>query len=410
MSKISLKFNVYSTVILFNLKMAARSLAAHKTRVFLTLLCIAVGVTSIVIMQAIGSATQDHVVKMVSSMGSNIISVKYKGQENGAFDSHHDYLTQADITSLSGNPHISHSTLFSTATATIVSLQGTADAQLIGANADIAVIRNLVIGQGRFYTPQEDAALANVVVLGASLAERLFLQIPQKESASEQSIKINDISMRVIGILAQKGEGMDAGVDDTAFLPRNSYLVRLFGNTPPSGIVLKAKDATHVEPVKHAVEEQLSQFKRQQSYEIRSTTELLKTLNETQSQINLFLLAISSVTLFVAGVSVMNTILISVRERRREIGIRLTVGASYSDIFYQFLTEAFLISLLGALLGLLFSFIGFRILSLFDIAVGFSFYSFLLASLSTCFITVVFGVYPSHRAAASAPIEGIREL
>ncbi|KER03985.1 ABC-type antimicrobial peptide transport system, permease component [Photorhabdus temperata subsp. temperata Meg1] len=387
--------------------MAARSLTAHKTRVFLTLLCIAVGVTSIVIMQAVGSATQDHIVKMVSSMGSNIISVKYKGQENGAFDSHHDYLTQADITSLSGNPHISHSTLFSTATGTIVSPQGTADAQLTGANANIAVIRNLVIEQGRFYTPQEDAALANVVVLGASLAERLF---PQKETASEQSIKINDISMRVIGILAQKGESMDAGVDDTAFLPRNSYLVRLFGNTPPSGMVLKAKDAAHVELVKHAVEERLSRFKRQQSYEIRSTTELLKTLNETQSQINLFLLAISSVTLFVAGVSVMNTILISVRERKREIGIRLAVGASYSDIFYQFLTEAFLISLLGALLGLLFSFIGFRILSLFDIAVGSSFYSFLLASLSACFITMVFGVYPSHRAATSAPIEGIREL
>ncbi|TDB56383.1 FtsX-like permease family protein [Photorhabdus luminescens subsp. sonorensis] len=407
MSKITLKFNVYSTVILFNLKMAVRSLTAHKTRVFLTLLCIAIGVASIVIMQAIGTETKHHIVKMVSSMGSNIISVKYKGQENGAFDSHDNYLTPEDITSLSSNPYISHSTLFYTAPGTIVSPQGTADVQLIGANADIAIIRNLVIDRGRFYTPQEDAALANVVVLGASLAERLF---PQKATAFEQNIKINDISMQVIGILTQKGEGMDAGVDDAAFLPSNSYLVRLFGHTPPSGMVLKAKDASHIEPVKYAVEQRLSRFKHQQSYEIRNTTELLKTLHETQSKINLFLLSISSVTLFVAGVSVMNTILISVRERRREIGIRLAVGASYSDIFYQFLTEAFLISLLGTLLGLLFSFIGFRILLLFDIAVGFSFYSFLLASLAACFITVVFGVYPSHRAAASAPIEGIREL
>ncbi|WP_246550593.1 ABC transporter permease [Photorhabdus caribbeanensis] len=407
MNNITLKFNVYSTVILFNLKMAIRSLTAHKTRVFLTLLCIAIGVASIVIMQAIGTETKHHIVKMVSSMGSNIISVKYKGQENGAFDSHDNYLTQEDITSLSSNPHISHSTLFYTASGTIVSPQGSADVQLIGANADIAVIRNLVIDRGRFYTPQENAALANVVVLGASLAERLF---PQKETAFEQRIKINDISMQVIGILAQKGEGMDAGVDDAAFLPSNSYLVRLFGHTPPSGMVLKAKDASHIEPVKYAVEQRLSRFKHQQNYEIRNTTELLKTLHETQSKINLFLLSISSVTLFVAGVSVMNTILISVRERRREIGIRLAVGASYSDIFYQFLTEAFLISLLGTLLGLLFSFIGFRILLLFDIAVGFSFYSFLLASLAACFITVVFGVYPSHRAAASAPIEGIREL
>ncbi|MCW7761003.1 ABC transporter permease [Photorhabdus luminescens] len=407
MSKITLKFNVYSTVILFNLKMAVRSLAAHKTRVFLTLLCIAIGVASIVIMQAIGTETKHHIVKMVSSMGSNIISVKYKGQENGAFDSHDNYLTPEDITSLSSNPYISHSTLFYTAPGTIVSPQSSADGQLIGANADIAIIRNLVIDRGRFYTPQEDAALANVVVLGASLAERLF---PQKATAFEQNIKINDISMQVIGILTQKGEGMDAGVDDAAFLPSNSYLVRLFGHTPPSGMVLKAKDASHIEPVKYAVEQRLSRFKHQQSYEIRNTTELLKTLHETQSKINLFLLSISSVTLFVAGVSVMNTILISVRERRREIGIRLAVGASYSDIFYQFLTEAFLISFLGTLLGLLFSFIGFRILLLFDIAVGFSFYSFLLASLAACFITVVFGVYPSHRAAASAPIEGIREL
>ncbi|KMW75087.1 ABC transporter [Photorhabdus luminescens subsp. luminescens] len=407
MSKITLKLNVYSTVILFNLKMAVRSLAAHKTRVFLTLLCIAIGVASIVIMQAIGTETKHHIVKMVSSMGSNIISVKYKGQENGAFDSHDNYLTPEDITSLSSNPYISHSTLFYTAPGTIVSPQGTTDGQLIGANADIAIIRNLVIDRGRFYTPQEDAALANVVVLGAALAERLF---PQKETAFEQNIKINDISMQVIGILTQKGEGMDAGVDDAAFLPSNSYLVRLFGHTPPGGMVLKAKDASHIEPVKYAVEQRLSRFKHQQSYEIRNTTELLKTLHETQSKINLFLLSISSVTLFVAGVSVMNTILISVRERRREIGIRLAVGASYSDIFYQFLTEAFLISLLGTLLGLLFSFIGFRILLLFDIAVGFSFYSFLLASLAACFITVVFGVYPSHRAAASAPIEGIREL
>ncbi|MCW7548565.1 ABC transporter permease [Photorhabdus sp. APURE] len=407
MSKITLKFNVYSTVILFNLKMAVRSLTAHKTRVFLTLLCIAIGVASIVIMQAIGTETKHHIVKMVSSMGSNIISVKYKRQENGAFDSHDNYLTPEDITSLSSNPYISHSTLFYTASGTIVSPQSSADGQLIGANADIAIIRNLVIDRGRFYTPQEDAALANVVVLGASLAERLF---PQKETAFEQNIKINDISMQVIGILTQKGESMDAGVDDAAFLPSNSYLVRLFGHTPPSGMVLKAKDASHIEPVKYAVEQRLSRFKHQQSYEIRNTTELLKTLHETQSKINLFLLSISSVTLFVAGVSVMNTILISVRERRREIGIRLAVGASYSDIFYQFLTEAFLISLLGTLLGLLFSFIGFRILLLFDIAVGFSFYSFLLASLAACFIIVVFGVYPSHRAAASAPIEGIREL
>ncbi|EYU14805.1 ABC-type antimicrobial peptide transport system, permease component [Photorhabdus aegyptia] len=407
MSKITLKFNAYLTVILFNLKMAARSLTAHKTRVFLTLLCIAIGVASIVIMQAIGTETKHHIVKMVSSMGSNIISVKYKGQKNGAFDSHNNYLTQEDITSLADNPHISHSTLFYTASGTIVSPQGSADVQLIGANADIAIIRNLVIDRGRFYTPQDDAALANVVVLGASLAERLF---PQKETAFAQNIKINDISMQVIGILTQKGEGMDAGVDDAAFLPSNSYLVRLFGHTPPSGMVLKAKDATHIEPVKYAVEQRLSRFKHQQSYEIRNTTELLKTLHETQSKINLFLLSISSVTLFVAGVSVMNTILISVRERRREIGIRLAVGASYSDIFYQFLTEAFLISLLGTLLGLLFSFIGFRILLLFDIAVGFSLYSFLLASFAACFITVVFGVYPSHRAAASAPIEGIREL
>ncbi|WP_065391560.1 ABC transporter permease [Photorhabdus namnaonensis] len=407
MSKITLKFNAYLTVILFNLKMAARSLTAHKTRVFLTLLCIAIGVASIVIMQAIGTETKHHIVKMVSSMGSNIISVKYKGQENGAFDSHNNYLTQEDITSLAGHPHISHSTLFYTAPGTIVSPQGSTDVQLIGANADIAIIRHLMIDRGRFYTPQDDAALANVVVLGASLAERLF---PQKETAFEQSVKINDISMQVIGILTQKGEGMDAGVDDAAFLPSNSYLVRLFGHTPPNGMVLKAKDASHIEPVKYAVEQRLSRFKHQQSYEIRNTTELLKTLHETQSKINLFLLSISSVTLFVAGVSVMNTILISVRERRREIGIRLAVGASYSDIFYQFLTEAFLISLLGTLLGLLFSFIGFRILLLFDIAVGFSFYSFLLASLAACFITVVFGVYPSHRAAASTPIEGIKEL
>ncbi|OCQ52800.1 Macrolide export ATP-binding/permease protein MacB [Photorhabdus australis subsp. thailandensis] len=89
----------------------------------------------------------------------------------------------------------------------------------------------------------------------------------------------------------------------------------------------------------------------------------------------------------------MNTILISVRERRRELGIRLAVEAGYSDIFYQFLTEAFLISLLISPLGLLLSFIGFEILSLFDSSIGFSFYSFLLASFSACFITMVFGVY-----------------
>ncbi len=397
-------------------KIALRALANNKLRAFLTMLGIIIGVTSVIAMLAIGQGSKRSIQQQISEMGSNMIMIHPGAEMRGGVRQdpsamqtlkleNYEKLSE-ECTYLSGiSPNVSSS-------GQLVAGSNNYPSSVSGVSIDYLNIRQLSVEQGEMFSENDIRTAAKVCVIGKTIVDNLF---PDGSDPIGKVIRCNQIPMRVVGVLKSKGyNSMGQDQDDVVLAPYTTVMKRLLAQTYLGGIFASALTEDMTE---EAVEEITSILRREHKlkatddddFTIRTQQELSSMLNTTTDLMTTLLACIAGISLVVGGIGIMNIMYVSVTERTREIGLRMSVGARGVDILSQFLIEAILISITGGVIGVI---IGcgasFMIKSIAHWPVFIQPWSVLL-SFAVCTITgVFFGWYPAKKAADLDPIDAIR--
>ncbi|NLO07128.1 MAG: FtsX-like permease family protein [candidate division WS1 bacterium] len=389
------------------IRSALVSLLANKTRSFLTMLGVIIGVAAVLIVVAIGEGLKTDTLNRIRSMGTNLITI-VPGGGRGA-DRRPGRLTEDDFKALKAN--IKHVKLL----APVVQTNATAKyrnlshkTQVVGTTAEWAEAMAFTVEHGRFITLTEERARTRVAVLGQEVVNELFYGRP----LVGEFIRIQGVPFEVIGILQEKGGGW-GDPDNQIVIPISTARQRLVGGAEFSRIYASAVNENVVPDAIESIKRTLYRLHRvdeiTEDFRIRDQTEMLATMTETTGQLTTFVSGIALVSLLVGGVGIMNIMLVSVAERTREIGIRKAVGARRRDILSQFLIEAVMLSLIGGLIGIG---IGFAVSRTLGSTLGWEtvvpLWSILLSCAFSGAVGVFFGWYPAQKAAALDPIECLR--
>lgn len=397
-------------------KIALRALANNKLRAFLTMQGIIIGVASVIAMLAIGQGSKRSIQQQISEMGSNMIMIHPGAEMRGGVRQdpsamqtlkleNYEKLSE-ECTYLSGiSPNVSSS-------GQLVAGSNNYPSSVSGVSIDYLNIRQLSVEQGEMFSENDIRTAAKVCVIGKTIVDNLF---PDGSDPIGKVIRCNQIPMRVVGVLKSKGyNSMGQDQDDVVLAPYTTVMKRLLAQTYLGGIFASALTEDMTE---EAVEEITSILRREHKlkatddddFTIRTQQELSSMLNTTTDLMTTLLACIAGISLVVGGIGIMNIMYVSVTERTREIGLRMSVGARGVDILSQFLIEAILISITGGVIGVI---IGcgasFMIKSIAHWPVFIQPWSVLL-SFAVCTITgVFFGWYPAKKAADLDPIDAIR--
>lgn len=397
-------------------KIALRALANNKLRAFLTMLGIIIGVASVIAMLAIGQGSKKSIQQQISEMGSNMIMIHSGAEMRGGVRQdpsamqtlkleNYEKLSE-ECTNLSGiSPNVSSS-------GQLVAGANNYPSSVSGVSMDYLTIRQLTVEQGEMFTENDIRTAAKVCVIGKTIVDNLF---PDGSDPIGKVIRCNQIPFRVIGVLKSKGyNSMGMDQDDVVLAPYSTVMKRLLAQTYLSGIFASAltEDMTD-----EAVDEITTILRREHKlketddddFTIRTQQELSSMLNTTTDLMTTLLACIAGISLVVGGIGIMNIMYVSVTERTREIGLRMSVGARGVDILSQFLIEAILISITGGLIGVI---IGcgasFMIKTIAHWPVFIQPWSVLLSFLVCTVTGVFFGWYPAKKAADLDPIDALR--
>ena len=397
-------------------KIALRALANNKLRAFLTMLGIIIGVASVIAMLAIGQGSKKSIQQQISEMGSNMIMIHPGAEMRGGVRQdpsamqtlkleNYEKLSE-ECTYLSGiSPNVSSS-------GQLVAGANNYPSSVSGVSMDYLTIRQLTVEQGEMFTENDIRTAAKVCVIGKTIVDNLF---PDGSDPIGKVIRCNQIPFRVIGVLKSKGyNSMGMDQDDVVLAPYSTVMKRLLAQTYLSGIFASAltEDMTD-----EAVDEITTILRREHKlketddddFTIRTQQELSSMLNTTTDLMTTLLACIAGISLVVGGIGIMNIMYVSVTERTREIGLRMSVGARGVDILSQFLIEAILISITGGLIGVI---IGcgasFMIKTIAHWPVFIQPWSVLLSFLVCTVTCVFFGWYPAKKAADLDPIDALR--
>ena len=397
-------------------KIALRALNNNKLRAFLTMLGIIIGVASVITMLAIGQGSKKSIQAQISEMGSNMIMIHPGAEMRGGVRQdpsamqtlkleNYEKLSE-ECTYLSGiSPNVSSS-------GQLVAGANNYPSSVSGVSMDYLTIRQLTVEQGEMFTENDIRTAAKVCVIGKTIVDNLF---PDGSDPIGKVIRCNQIPFRVIGVLKSKGyNSMGMDQDDVVLAPYSTVMKRLLAQTYLSGIFASALTE---EMTEEAVDEITTILRREHKlketdaddFTIRTQQELSSMLNTTTDLMTTLLACIAGISLVVGGIGIMNIMYVSVTERTREIGLRMSVGARGVDILSQFLIEAILISITGGLIGVI---IGcgasFMIKAIAHWPVFIQPWSVLLSFLVCTVTGVFFGWYPAKKAADLDPIDALR--
>jgi len=399
-------------------KMALFSLKTHKMRSTLTVLGIIIGVAAVVLVVALGSGARIQIAQQIASVGANLLMVLPGATTAGGLRmglGTTPTLTIGDARAMAGEiPSLQYVAPFWGEAAQVVAGSRNWSTIVNGTTPEVQGVRSIELLSGRFFTAQEDARAAKLCVLGTTVAQNLF----GSQDPVGHAIRIKNMPFTVIGLMAPKGlspQGRDQ--DDTIYIPLETAQKRLFGSTLPGVVKFILATATGPDTLKQAeleINQLLTQRhhlrpNQEKDFSVRNLTEMMSAQEASVKTISLLLWAVASVSLVVGGIGIMNIMLVSVRERIREIGLRMAVGARGRDILVQFLTEAVVLSMAGGLAGILVGVVAAQVMGRFMewpivtsplVAVG--------ALLISGAVGVFFGYFPAHQAARLNPIDTLR--
>ncbi|MDR2920415.1 MAG: ABC transporter permease [Tannerella sp.] len=398
------------------IKIALKALVNNKMRGFLTMLGIIIGVASVITMLAIGQGSKKSIQSQISEMGSNMIMIQPGGDMRGGVRqsaSSMETLKMADYES------IANETRFLAAVSPTVNSSGqliyganNKPSTVYGVNQDYLEIRRYSIDDGSMFTEQDIASAAKVCIVGKTVVDELFTN---GENPVGKVIRFNKIPFRIIGVLTSKGyNSMGMDQDDVVLAPYTTIQKRVLAITHLQGINASAIKEEYTDQAIDEISEILRRNHKlkltdDDDFTIRSMQELSSMMTTTTDLMTVLLAAVAGISLLVGGIGIMNIMYVSVTERTREIGLRMSIGAKGIDILAQFLIESILISVTGGLIGVIF---GVGAALAVNIIVHFPIYIqpwSVFLSFAVCTVTgVFFGWYPAKKAAQLDPIEAIR--
>jgi len=409
-----------------NFRIAIRALAANKLRSGLTMLGIIIGVAAVVALMAVGAGATSGITSSIEGLGTNLITVssgrsfqfsgggpegqQFGGQSQSLYYSDFQAIEKAVGSAAEVSPYYQVS-------ANVINGGLAATYSVTGVTPVYAAVSAYTVDRGRFISENDNSAEARVVVLGAQAATDLFSGL----NPIGRKIQIDGITFTVIGVLESKGSAGFGSADDLMLIPLKTGYSRIFGGRAVSsgqrilfGISLSALQADQIDPVISTVEYTLRKqhgltLTDDLGFNVSSQSQMLSTLSGVTSTLTALLGAIAAISLLVGGIGIMNIMLVSVRERTREIGLRKAVGARRNVILMQFLVETLTLSVVGGLMGIL---LGWAIAAVVSasglLTAQVTADNVLLAFSSAALIGLFFGIYPAYQAAGLRPIEALR--
>ena len=390
-----MKINIKQTF-----KMAMSSIFSNKTRSFLTMLGVIIGVSAVIILVSIGQGTTKSVTDSIEGMGSNLLTVNIKGRGADTSLDIEDVASFEDfigVGKVSGSSSLNGDIKSGNTTLEGISVTGT--------DEDYLSILNYEMTEGRFVSDTDVDGRQKVAVIGSEIRSELF----GSASAVGQTIKINGQTFTIIGSLAEKGSSMMGSSDEIVIIPLTSAQ-RLSGDTSIKTIYVKAESKETVDVAKAYMENYLlREFKDEDAYSVFDQSEVLDTVGSVTGMLTAMLGGIAGISLLVGGIGIMNIMLVSVTERTREIGIRKAIGAKYADILIQFIIESIVLSGMGGIIGIVLGIGGsFAIGKLVGIETVVSSGIVILSTLFALAVGVIFGIYPANKAAKLNTIDALR--
>ncbi len=398
------------------LKIAFRALANNKLRGFLTMLGIIIGVASVITMLAIGQGSKRSIQAQISEMGSNMIMIQPGADMRGGV---RQDASAMETLKLQDYEDIVNETRYVSATSPSVNSSGqviyganNAPTTVYGISPDYMEIRRYEVEDGDMFSDQDVQTAAKVCVIGKTVVDNLF---PGGENPVGKVIRFQKLPFRVVGVLKSKGyNSMGMDQDDLILAPYTTIQKKILAITHLQGITCSALKEEYTDQAIDEISEILRRNHRlretdDDDFTIRSMQELSTMLTSTTDIMTTLLAAVAGISLLVGGIGIMNIMYVSVTERTREIGLRMSIGAKGMDILAQFLIESILISVTGGLIGVLF---GVGAALIVNVVAHYPIYIqpwSVLLSFVVCTVTgVFFGWYPAKKAAQLDPIEAIR--
>ncbi len=400
-----------------NLLIAAlRSLAKNKMRTFLTMLGIIIGVASVIAMLAIGQGSKQSIQAQISTLGTNVLMIFPQASSSGGVRMEagsSQKMTLEDVTAIAERcPSVAYITPQVRSSGQLVNGNMNWRTSVYGVYPNYFEIRNLKLMSGNLFTMSDDRSATKVCVIGQTVVTNLF---GANADPVGSFIRINKIPFKIIGITEKKGQnafGQDQ--DDMVIAPFSTVQKRIMAITFIQSMLASAKTEPQIPAASQEITDVLKAKhnlgpSEDPDFTIRTQTDIASAATATSGILTILLATIASISLLVGGIGIMNIMLVSVTERTREIGIRMSVGARGRDVLLQFLIEALLISLLGGFIGVTLGvLVSQLIVNILNWPVTITIQSILMSFIFSSAIGIFFGWYPARKAAGLNPIDALR--
>lgn len=408
-----------------SLKIAYENLKRNKSRMILTMIAVAFGVSILIIMMAAGAGLKETILKEIDYYGSDVIGIETKVPGKNSTNSSVNMVKgvavttfkNKDVEKIKKHENVEFVYGFVTGQETVRYEEESKNTLIFGYGADAPNVEKLELEEGRFYTEEEEIALQSVIVLGYDLKEKLF----GDNDAISKTVHLKNIPFRVVGVVQKRGMGSFMDMDSIAYIPTLTMQKKILGTDYVLGVSLKVKDASKLDETKEDLayilreEHGINDPEKEDDFLIASMVEMIEMISSVVDGINVFLIVLALVSLIVGGIGIMNIMYVSVTERTFEIGLRMALGAKKSHILKQFLYEALLLTLFGGIVGVVlgilvclsFNYIA-SVLNI-NISTIISFSSVIFSLLFAIFLGLLSGIYPAQKASRLDPIVALRK-
>jgi putative ABC transport system permease protein len=395
---------------------AVRALRRNAMRTMLTALGMIIGVAAVIVMMALGSGARNAIETQIRNVGSNLVTVNassarfgtVRGGQGGS-----STLTIADATAIRENiPGVKHMTPGLNIRVQAIAAAGNWSTQAQGSNEELPDIRSWPTQQGSFFTEDDVKRATKVAVIGSVVRDQLF---GAGNDPVGQMIRIRNQPFTVVGVLSKKGQASFGGdQDDTIIVPYTTVQKRLTGQDFLREITIQAETGVDLPEMVAQIQALLRERHNippggDDDFLVRTLDEMAGVLTQTTNTMTYLLAGIAAVSLLVGGIGIMNIMLVSVTERTREIGLRLSVGARDLDVLLQFLTEAMVLSLAGGAIGVILGYAASKMMTrIMSWSTLVTLDAVLLSFGCAAAIGIFFGFYPARKAAGLDPIDALR--